>query len=299
MFYYVGGWVVCLICLFILIPEVIIDIGRGRSKTSNIVSKFFGLAFCIFRIVDYAIWAQESITEDFQSTALASIFIFYIAELLALCCYASIIVTWISLYVGIINVSKQKSKYFKRAQRLVQFFMCFYLILQFVFKILSFLGIASSLNDALYMVLTIVYIAVLAGWSTYHSVRIILEYRNNYNTMITPQVKIFLWKNNLIIVMNCLFLIFIITMALYVVLDVRSSPWKYLIFMSLFRAQEWVILGLAIAVMQIYWSWRHPIDHWKEKWFEHTKRNITTTEPPNRNITNKEHQNINISIPTV
>jgi len=232
--------------------------------------------------MDYAIWAHESITENYGASALTSVFIFYIAEVLAIACYASILVTWASLYVGTIKkVFQRKSKYFKVAKRIVLFSILLYLVTQFAFKICSFLNISSSLNDTLYMGVTVLYLLILMIWSTYHSVRINIEYkkRKEEKEVMRGKVLIFKWKNNLILVMNAFFLITILTLVSYTMLDARSSPWNYLIFMSVLRGEEWIILGLAIAVMQTYWCWRHPFKNWIENYYQKPKPKIINTLP--------------------
>jgi len=73
------------------------------------------------------------------------------------------------------------------------------------------------------------------------------------------------------------FLIYVITLGLYVLLAIRKLVWGYLIAVSIMRLEEFVILFIAISIIQTYYV-GNPLKNWKNAWATLTTSHDTNTK---------------------
>jgi len=268
-YYYPLIWFVSIVFLFILVPEVWIDIYRPHKKYSLFLCKIFAVLHFTLRYVDSSLWAYMSITEEVDRIAIYYQISFSITQACALVCYVSIVITWLHFYILIQHLTNTKKKLLKRIKFWTSMSIVVYIPFTIIVKVLSSIGINSTVNDLLYNVVSVIYLIVLVLWSTYHIVNIIRNMKNKLNVS-SDETTSFLWKNNIMGLVNAIMTVYVIIIGLYVAMVARSDPWKWLAFNTIMRIVEWLMIGLGIAIFQAHWSFRNPIKNWKEQW----KRNL-------------------------
>jgi len=99
----------------------------------------------------------------------------------------------------------------------------------------------------------IVYLLPLMFWSWYHAFKMAKYFNYQLQKKETNSMVIsFLKKNTILSITNGFFGLYAITIGLFSVLNVRNSVWGYLVVMFVLRIEEYILLSLAIAILQNY-----------------------------------------------
>jgi len=82
-----------------------------------------------------------------------------------------------------------------------------------------------------------------------------------------PETVAFLIRNSKLVIMNFVLVFYVITVILFIVLDLRSDAWGYLISSSFLRAEEFIAMYIQFSFLQNYsLVSSHPYENWKKAW---------------------------------
>jgi len=181
----------------------------------------------------------------------------------------------ISLYTQINTLSSSNSIYVKCTTTIFIAAIIIFGPLVVTLNVLSVIGISPTNSSTAYNILIVGYFFILVNFSTYHAVGMIKSLAGSENVKGVGRgiigdntTRSFLQKNMLLMIMNFNLVAFVVTLGCFTILQLRNKAWLYLIVMYILRIEEYIILFIALAIIQTYTFGigLNPLCAWKRVW---------------------------------